>query len=111
MTPPPTAARAEGVEAGQGVHGGAPRHAVLAEYLRVARGPRGLDELRRGLVDCIREKCVGSSYTLGRFSLGYRKSLRIFCGYSSRRFSSVSRHVLTLDRLSLPEKRILNIKV
>jgi hypothetical protein len=52
MTPPPTAARAEGVEARQGVHGGAPRHAVLAEYLRVARRPRGLDEPRRGRVDC-----------------------------------------------------------
>ena len=66
----------------------------------------------RNASNYIRKKCLGSSYTLGRFSRGYRKSLRILCGYSSRRFSSVSRHVLTLqvDRLSLPEKRMLKLK-
>jgi hypothetical protein len=32
----------------------------------------------RNASNYIRKKCVGSSYTLGRFSQEYRKSLRIF---------------------------------
>ena len=46
------------------------------------------------------QKCVGSSYTLERTCRGYRKSLRLFCGYSSRRFSSVSS--LLLQELKSP---------
>ena len=61
----------------------------------------------RNASNYIRKKGVGSSYTLGStlprdIALG-----RLFCGCILRRSSSVSLGVFTLDRLSLPEKRIL----
>ena len=61
----------------------------------------------RNASNYIRKKGVGSSYafenTLPRdIALG-----RLFCGCVSRRFSSVPLGVFTLDRVLLPEKRIL----
>jgi hypothetical protein len=73
------------------------------------RSCKSSDETLEKRLEICPQKGVGSSYAFGRFLSRDIALGRLFCGCTSRRLSSVLRRVFTLDRLLLPEKRILNI--